>query len=383
MTAPKTHLRNAELADLVTLLRTNHARKIDVVAPVAAVRAQQGLLVVQDAIVELGLEGVDSMPGEFLPTSVCDDGLADRLGITPGYLRRLRDRNIELYDQNVNGWLAHPDFAGKNYLVRGFGSESGGPGVGRAFLSDSYRPIDDLDVLMTVLEGIREAGVETQIKACDLTDRNMHVQVVCEQIAVNAYELVKGYRSPFNGKSGADLPMMFAGFRVRNSEVGHGRFSIAPEVVLQVCSNGMTHRAYAVEAQHLGQKLEVGQIRWSEATQKANLELITRKTADAVRTFLDPGFVQKILDLTLADAGVPVRKPEDTVKHVAKELRYSEAQQDSILAMFIRGGDLTSGGVMHAVTAAAQEQADADIADEMESAAPKVLALAAAFAARN
>jgi hypothetical protein len=44
---------------------------------------------------------------------------------------------------------------------------------------------------------------------------------------------------------------------------------------------------------------------------------------------------------------------------------------------FIRGGDLTVGGVMHAVTSAAQIQDDADTAYEMESLALRALDLAA------
>jgi len=49
------------------------------------------------------------------------------------------------------------------------------------------------------------------------------------------------------------------------------------------------------------------------------------------------------------------------------------------LEHFIRGGDLTAGGVMHAVTSAAQIQDDADTAHEMESSALRALDLAAAL----
>jgi hypothetical protein len=49
------------------------------------------------------------------------------------------------------------------------------------------------------------------------------------------------------------------------------------------------------------------------------------------------------------------------------------------LAHFIRGGDLTAGGVMHAVTSAAQLMPDADTAHEMEAAGMRALALAAAL----
>jgi hypothetical protein len=49
------------------------------------------------------------------------------------------------------------------------------------------------------------------------------------------------------------------------------------------------------------------------------------------------------------------------------------------LAHFIRGGDLTAGGVLHAVTSTAQTLSDADAAHEMESQAVRALEIAAAL----
>ena len=378
MTTPQTHTRHATLQDMVALLRTNHARKVDTVAPVSALRSEGGVLVVEGAEPEITLDGVTSGDGRYLPTQVCDGGIASRLGIPPGYLATMRAKHVDLYDANVNGWFGHADNAGKKYLVRGFRADGGGSiGVGRALLSDSYAMIEDVDVLMTVLGAINEAGVEVQIRGCDLTDRRMYVQVVCEQVAINAYELVKNYRSPFSGQAGADLPMAFAGFEIGNSEVGHGRFSIAPRIELQVCKNGQTRRVDAFERQHLGGKLEAGVIKWSEETEQANLQLIRKMTVDAVRRFLSPEYAQSFVDDLTRDAGIPVTKPADTIKSVSAALRFSEGQQDAILAMFIKGGDMTTGGVMHAVTAAAQAESDADLAAEMEGAAFRVLSLAA------
>jgi hypothetical protein len=48
------------------------------------------------------------------------------------------------------------------------------------------------------------------------------------------------------------------------------------------------------------------------------------------------------------------------------------------LSHFIKGGSLTAGGVMHAVTSVAQTLDDADVAHDLESRALKILQLAAA-----
>ena len=54
-------------------------------------------------------------------------------------------------------------------------------------------------------------------------------------------------------------------------------------------------------------------------------------------------------------------------------------QQATILDHFIDGGDRTCGGVLHAVTSAAQTLADADDAYDMERRGLAAMTLAASF----
>jgi len=53
---------------------------------------------------ELGPDGVTMTTGTYIPTQVCDQGLADKLGIPAPYLRRTREQRPGLFDANVNGW---------------------------------------------------------------------------------------------------------------------------------------------------------------------------------------------------------------------------------------------------------------------------------------
>ena len=228
--------------------------------------------------------------------------------------------------------------------------------MARAFLSDGYKIIDNLDVLMAALDGVRNSGFPVEIDGCDLTERRMYVRVVCEQVRVLAPALLAGYRSPFTGASGADNPVVFAGFVITNTETGCGAFTLTPRLVVQVCRNGMTITRDAMRAVHLGERLDEGVVTWSGNTQDKTLALITAKTTDAVATFLDPGYVERAVRAIEKDAGHPLADPQEAVRTVSQRLRFTDAQQNDILTHFIRGGDVTAGGVMHAVTSAAQTQ---------------------------
>ena len=139
--------RHATLADLAALLRDQQSRKLDVVAPASALRSAGARLVIDHSEPQLTADGVTMTASAYTPTEVCDDGLADKLNIPAAYLRRLRIEHPGLYDANVNGWLAR---TGKSYLVRCLRGDTGG-GIARAFLSSSFRLIDNLDVLLAAM----------------------------------------------------------------------------------------------------------------------------------------------------------------------------------------------------------------------------------------
>jgi hypothetical protein len=367
--------RNASVEDLVALLRGQQARKVDVVAPASAIRAEGGLIVLDQTAPVLTEDGVTMTAGAYRPTEVCDAGIADKLGIPAAYLRRTRASRPGLFDANVNGWLAGDD---RSFFIRCLRGEDGGTGVARAWLSDGYKTIDHLDTLMAVFDGIRAAGQPVVIDSCDLTGRRMYVRVRCEAVQVFAPALLSGYTSPFTGAKGADNPVVFAGFAVANSETGCGACTITPRLVAQVCANGMTITRDVVRAVHLGERMEEG-IRWSGDTQDRQLALVTAKARDAVAAFLTPGYAEKVVRELERKAGHPVRDAARAIEVISGRLRYSEAQQAEILDHFIKGGDLTAGGVMHAVTSAAQVQADGDTAWDLENSALEALGLAAAL----
>jgi hypothetical protein len=391
----QTTARNATLADLAELLTEQNGRKVDIVAPASKIRSLGGNFVIEGTESILSAEGVTQTDGTYRPTTVCDEGVASKLGIPLAYVRKLREERPDLYDANVNGWLrgarmperlsiegerawrdSHPADP-RSFMVRCFRGDGDGPGVARAFLSDSYKVIDNLDALTAALAGVRQAGANISVTGCDLTDRRMYVRIEAPEVTALAPTLLENYRSPFSGQSGRDLPVVSAGLVISNSETGGGAFTIVPRFVVKVCSNGMTITKDALRAVHLGGKMDEGVIQWSAETEQKQLDLITSKAKDAVATFLNVDYMERVIRSIEATAATPLTDSVKVIESVGSKL-FTKEQTAGVLDHFIKGGDVSAGGVLHAVTSFAQTIDDADVASDLEANALRAMELAAA-----
>lgn len=376
--------RKADLPTLAQALQEQRSRAVDVTVGKGNVWAQDGALVVSGLDPVMDENGVTDANGVYRLTTVGEEGVADKMQVPIGYLRRCRENVPGLWTANVNAWIEH---LGGPWLLRLLQDRTGDPGTDgfdgycRALLSDRYRTIDNFDVLLAVLSGIEQAGGLGQVQVQgDLTERRMAVRIQSTAVSAMAPELLAGYRSPFSGQTGRECPVVWAGFVVGNSDTGGGAFTITPRLVVEICTNGMVMSRDAMRAVHLGGKLPEGVVRWSAETQARNLALVTSQAADAVASFLSKDYVESAVRMLSLEAGHPVKDAPATITNVSKRLGFTETQAKGILDRFIQGADLTAGGVMHAVTAAAQDQESGDAAWDMERQA--VDAMRAAVAAQ-
>jgi hypothetical protein len=412
-----THARNADLQDMVEILRNQQAHKLDLVIPAAALNFKDGGLVISGLANELTDDGFMDPNGVYSPTAVFDQHLADRLDIPVKYVRRMRTERTDIFDLTLNGWLGgrKAKYAFKQatdeqvlireaipadkrkFLLRLFRGDDGS-GVARALLSDKYATMDNFDGLMAMLAGLKEAGVENPIiDRCDITDKRLYVRVTAPEIMAHAPELLKGYRNPFanpdierwrgvanregmgySEEEGGE-PIVFAGFTFSNSEVGAGRWQISPEIVVQVCKNGLVMTEDVFGKTHLGGRLEEGVIKWSAETQEQNIALVTAQTKDVVSQFMTKEYVEGAVSTLEEKAGIPVRKPTEAIKVVSKKLGFNEGHFDGLLAHFIAGGQNTAGGLMNAITSFSQTLPDADEAFDLNRKAVESMSLVAAL----
>lgn len=381
----ETTTRNATLENLATLLTEQQARKEDIVASATKLSMIDGILHIEDAHTEITMDGVTSATATYRPTAIFDEGVANKLGIPVKYLRRMRSDNLPLYDANVNSWLAQDD---RKFLARCF-SGDGEEGIARSLNSDSFKAFDNLDGLTAGLQGIRDSGQQVEVIGCDLSERRMVVKVQAPGIAQMAPDLLKGYRTPFGNIEGVrraaeregmayepgDEPIVFAGFILSNSETGGGAYSLTPRLVVQLCKNGLVIGEDAFRSVHVGSRLNEGGIDWSADTQRKAIDLISAKTRDAVTEILTTDYLTKSISKLEEKAGKPVEDAPATIKHVSKQLAFSDEHTKGLLQHFIAGGQPTAGGVMNAITSYSQTVESADVAHHLETQAVKAMAL--------
>jgi len=374
-----------DIARFIGLLQTREAHMVDLVAPAASLVSSGARLAIGGLDPVLTDDGFYQVNGLYRPTSTVYQQLANVLEIPSKYLKKMAfgdEGDVELFDRNVNHWLAKAD---KELLVRTmWGQDPNFPdttGVVRAVLSDRYGISDNLDTALAVVEGLSAAGLDsTNIRSLDLTEDKLYIRVEAPEVQVIARDFLGDYRSPFTGQSAKDLPVISAGIIYRNSEVGTGASEIVPYIVVQVCKNGMTMTHDKFARRHVGGRLESGVVRWSDETRKASAAFIKAQVTDATKQFLTEDYVQASVDKLAKDAGEEIADVTKTIEVIGKELSYSEDDQKGILAMFIKGGVSTSGGILQAVTAHSQTIEDADRRFEFNDTGVPAMKIAARLA---
>lgn len=145
--------------------------------------------------------GIDRVePLDILPTAHRQMG--DYLGIPRKYYDRMRQENIGLLARNVNTWLRQGP---EQRMIRTI------DGRARAFLSNRYRRIDNIDIVRITLPIIQEMP-DVIYESCNLSDDYMYIKVVNPRLTA---EVVPG-------------DIVQVGVVISNSETGQGAVCVQP-----------------------------------------------------------------------------------------------------------------------------------------------------------
>ena len=365
--------QNLTLEQLMDKLNDLNRRRVDLVVPPSLLRMSDSDLQLNapDYLHHYAHDGAVPDQISIRPNRVAHRQISDKLGIPKRYYDRMRAEHTALLDENVNGWLSKGE---EPYLLRtyraGEGEDEQSLATGRALLSRRFKCIDNIHLLMSVLRAIQREKLNVKVETADITDKRMYVRFVAPDTVVGAYDLLKGYKNPQTLEVGDGV---MAGFTLRNSEVGMGRYEIAPRARVLVCGNGMIREKDAWGKTHLGAKLDEGAIDWSDDTYKKALQLIQSQASDYVRHFASEKYLTKWLSDIREQGNYRVQHPAACVENVTRHFNMTEEDTDSILDYFTLSNQNTAFGVAQAFTFHAHQVADADKRNELEGVAEQVL----------
>ena len=312
--------------------------------------------------------GVIKGPVEASYTEGAWRHVAERLRVPTQYLTRLANDERQslnwLAASNVNTLAEIDD---RTALYRFLDTEDGL--ILRAVRSDKFLTLDGDAALVAIVKGLMAHGLnigDCEMEA-DITVDTLRMKIAVPKVGVVAKELLRDYRSPFDKRPGNELPMLWAGVEITNSDTGNGAFRVGPRAVIQVCNNGLT-QAVEFRRTHIGAQLEEGVVQWSDQTVSTALALITSQVEDAVGTFISTEYLEKLVATMMIAKGLDVGSPSDAVTVVQRRFKFSDEETKSVLDCFMLSGDTSVFGLSQAVTAAAQAAETGDRQSEMEGA---------------
>ena len=296
--------------------------------------------------------GVDRVePLDILPTAHRQMG--DYLSIPRKYYDRMLQENMGLLAQNVNSWLQR---GAEQRMIRTI------DGRARAFLSNRYRRIDNIDIARFTLPIIKEMP-DAIYESCNLSDDYMYIKVVNPRLTA---EVVPG-------------DIVQAGVVISNSETGQGAVCVQPLIFRLVCSNGMVVNEARTRRNHIGRVSSADEnlLIYSEATLEADDKAFIMKLQDTVRAAVDEARFAKVLDklreskqAKLNTADIP-----GVVKLASASLHLTDAESDGVFNQLIQDADYTLYGLANAVTRYSQDVADYDRASKLEEVGYQIITM--------
>lgn len=277
--------------------------------------------------------------------------IRNHLKIPSGYAGMLMEKKPELLQSSINQLL--PVNPGVR-MIRTLN------GSARAYLSNSYKIIDNYDIALTsaqTLAAMESEGHRFNIVSCDVTERKMYLKVV---FPMTERDVVVGDAVQF-------------GCIISNSEIGCGRTLVEPFVLRLVCDNGMIIPDAAMKRNHLGRKLKtdpgelVSQIYQSD-TIEADSNLLMLELRDTIRSAVNEAEIDAHCNkMRRAANSEEVIRPVAAIKALTGDTLITNDEGETVLEQLLRGGDMSRWGMVNAITEASKVASDYDRATALET----------------
>lgn len=353
------------------------------------VESEIGDLIVPGVQAALSWPGTASVADEAMPLApLANTQLAEHLGIPTRYYNRLLVSHPALLEHNVNTLLQHAPLDEVRTL-RTLDGEV------RAFLSNSYDPIDNFTAVRyllplldpendhgvtlpggRVLAPIRQPGGapwQVDWKSANVSDTTLNIKFV---IPTFERELKVG-------------TVIRAGGILRNSEVGLHTFEFAPFTETLWCTNGAYYTRLGEggsKRRHIGPARSAG---FGENGRAASLEAMAyagwkrqrdseylADMAHVIRKTLSGVLLDRVAAPIVAAMGAAITgNPAAAVETVGRILNLSGVEQEGVLRHLLNDGDLSMWGLSSAITRYSQEVGAYDRATALERMGGDVITL--------
>lgn len=287
--------------------------------------------------------------------SIAHRQIGTHLKIPAAYYDKMLEEYPQLLAQNVNAWFQREPSVRMIRTIEG---------TARAFLSNRYRRIDNLDIASIVLPVLQDME-GMHFESCQLTESRMYIKVVNTRLEA---EVVPG-------------DIVQSGIIISNSEVGLGSVNIQPLVYRLVCSNGMVVNDAQMRRNHVGRVNEASENYqlYSEKTLEADDKAFAMKIQDTVRAVVDEVRFTRVVNMMreAKEARMNTTDVPGIVKLVSRDFHITDEESSGVLQRLIEGNDLTLYGLSNAVTRHSQDVPDYDRATALEGIGYNILSMPA------
>lgn len=292
---------------------------------------------------------------EFPVLDSAHEGIATRLGIPQSYYQTLRKKFPALLDMNVNGWL---NKLGRTQMVRVL------DGSVRAFLSDRYRCLDNLELLDMVIPYVEQNYSDFELVSSGLTDRHMFLKFVSERVRE---EVVVG-------------DVVQSGFVISNSEVGWGAVRVLPLIFRLVCTNGMiaAKSIDGIRRNHVGSRIECGEFETrliDPVIMAEKTDMFLSSVQEGISNLKNSDVFMRYVNMLRGTLNRSYANYDanELVSYAGKLLGISRKERELVLGHYNLDGVRSQYGLLNAITRASQDVKDYERATELERIGSMVL----------
>lgn len=344
-----------------TVERVSKAKR-DFIAPVQAVGVRL------NGGPDLVLSG-RGLPDDYKINGTAEAQMRDFAGVPKVAWDHLRTHDPERLRDHVNHQLGKK--AGEGRMLRTL------DGRLRAFLSPSYRPLENIDFARAAIPILQNKGV--RVLSANVDDDRLYLKGTVPSLRWDANTIRPGVHAFL--KPGRDNVIEW-GVVLSNSEVGKGSLSVETLAYYLACLNGAIGTV-AMRKAHLGRREQFGDDAsefMSDESRAAEDRAFFLKARDVVNGVLTQDMLARYVQKIEAAAERKVEGNQlEAVARIGERLGLNQAEVVEVTNIYARQADFTAWGVANAITEYAQEESlDYAKATELEKMGGQIIELSQA-----